>query len=99
MAFKLKWSRTARLDLWDMLAYIAESDPQSAADFGSRLFDVIERLKTFPDSGRVVPELQDPDIREIVQKPCRIVYRVRRKDQCVEIARVWHAARGIPQLG
>ncbi|MBM4028180.1 MAG: type II toxin-antitoxin system RelE/ParE family toxin [Planctomycetes bacterium] len=55
-------------------------------------------LADFPQSGRVVPEFDDPSIREIIRRPCRIVYRVRTQDQMVEIARIWHAARGIPQL-
>ncbi len=98
MAFELIWSPTARLDLWDTLSYISKSDPQAARDFGSHLFDSVEQLRHFPESGRMVPEFDDPDIREIVRKPCRIVYRVRHSEQLVEIVRIWHAARGIPEI-
>ncbi|HIJ65546.1 MAG TPA: type II toxin-antitoxin system RelE/ParE family toxin [Candidatus Hydrogenedentes bacterium] len=98
MAFKLVWSSTARLDLWDLLSYISESDRQAAAEFGRSVFAAIERLREFPESGRIVPELSDPAIREIIRRPCRIVYRVRREEKLVEIARIWHAARGIPEM-
>ncbi|MCF8111459.1 MAG: type II toxin-antitoxin system RelE/ParE family toxin [Desulfobacteraceae bacterium] len=58
----------------------------------------MERLVDFPESGRIVPEFGDPGIREVIRKPFRIVYRVRNDTNAVEIIRVWHAARGIPQI-
>jgi toxin ParE1/3/4 len=71
----------------------------SAAErFVGSLFQVVERLAAFPESGRVVPEFGDPSIREVIRRPCRIVYRVDRTKQVIEIARVWHAARGIPEV-
>ena len=98
MAFALTWSPTARLDLWDLLSYIAESDPQAAAEFGRSVLKSIERLADFPESGRIVPEFNDPTIREVVRRPCRVVYRLKKGEREVEIARIWHAARGIPEL-
>jgi len=98
MAFTLIWSPTARLDLWDVMSYISEFDHGAAARFGRNVFDSIEQIADFPESGRIVPEFQDPNIREIILKPCRIVYRVRKENAVVEIARVWHSARGIPRL-
>jgi plasmid stabilization system protein ParE len=98
MAFKIDWAPQARLDLWDLLSYISESNRQAAADFGLAVFEAIERLSKFPESGRMVPEFQDPAIREIIRRPCRIVYRVKRDESLAEIARIWHAARGIPEI-
>ncbi|MHB0980477.1 MAG: type II toxin-antitoxin system RelE/ParE family toxin [Thermoleophilia bacterium] len=48
-------------------------------------------LATFPDSGRVVPELGRQDIRGIIVRPYRVMYR--RTDDRVEIAAVRHEAR------
>jgi toxin ParE1/3/4 len=98
MAFTLTWAPAARLDFWDFLSYIAASDRQAARDFGRKLLETIGRLREFPQSGRMVPEFNDPTIREIIRKPCRIVYRLKSGDQVVEVARIWHAARGIPEL-
>ena len=70
-----------------------------AADrFVESLFQAVERLADFPESGRIVPEFGDPNIREVTRKPCRIVYRIRRRKRTIEVARVWHAARGTPVL-
>ena len=51
----------------------------------------VERLADFPNSGRVVPELKDPVIREILFGSYRIVYRV--KGDLVELLTVYHGAR------
>jgi toxin ParE1/3/4 len=98
MACRVTWSPSARFDLREMFAYIAEDDPVSAGRFIRRVFHAIERLPDFPESGRVVPEFGDPAIREIIRRPCRIVYRINAGRGLIQIARVWHAARGIPEL-
>lgn len=98
MAFTLIWSPKARRDLWDLLDYIAESNRQAAADFGSSVLHAVQRAGEFPESGRVVPEFGDPTLREITRRPCRIVYRVKKNDKEVEIVRIWHAARGCPEI-
>jgi len=51
----------------------------------------VERLADFPNSGRLVPELKDPVIREILFGSYRIVYRV--KGDLVELLTVYHGAR------
>jgi len=98
MAFELIWAPAARLDLKELAAYVAESRPQVSTHFVAQVFQVVERLTDFPESGRIVPEFEDPSIREVIRRPCRIVYRIRTQERLVEIVRVWHAARGIPQL-
>lgn len=50
--------------------------------------------------GRMVPELGEPTIREIVVRSCRVIDRVDDGDcRRIEIARFWHCARGTPEVG
>ena len=98
MARRLIWAPSARLDLKELASYIAESHPEAAARFVKTIFRSVEHLSEFPQSGRMVPEFDRRDIREVVCRPCRIVYRVKCDQDAVEIVRVWHAARGVPQL-
>jgi plasmid stabilization system protein ParE len=98
MAFKLIWSPTAKFDLKDIAAFIAEDSASAAGRFVRSLFQAVERLDDFPESGRIVPEFGDPAIREVIRKPCRIVYRVDSRKRIIEIARVWHAAGGTPTI-
>jgi len=98
MAYKLVWAPSARLDLKEIVSYIVDSRPETSIRFVRSVFHRVEHLTDFPKAGRIVPEFGDPCIREVVRKPCRIVYRIKSKKRLIEIARVWHAARGIPQI-
>jgi toxin ParE1/3/4 len=55
-------------------------------------------LRQQPEIGRVVPERRIRHIREIIFRPYRIVYRVDHSRKLVEISRVWHGARGTPDI-
>ena len=98
MAYRLTWSPTARFDLRDIFTYIEEDDPSAARRFIRSIFQAIERLPSFPESGRIVPEFGDPMIREVIRRPCRVVYRINTNTRLIEIVRVWHSARGIPEV-
>jgi toxin ParE1/3/4 len=65
---------------------------------GNALIVRAERLAEFPEIGRPVPEFKRPELREIIHRSYRIIYRVRADQPVVEIVRFWHAARGFPQI-
>ena len=98
MDLKVIWSTSARLDLKEIVSYIAEDNTEIAHRFGFSLVDVTKSLASFPGKGRVVPELGSQNIREIIFKPYRIIYRIKDSEGVMEIVRVWHAARGTPEL-
>jgi len=98
MAFKLIWSPAARDDLHDIVVFIARDNPNRAMSFGYELISETNRLQEFPEFGRSVPEYRDDNIREIIFRPYRIVYRIDHERRLCEIVRVWHSARGLPQL-
>lgn len=98
MAYKLIWSPAARDDLHDIVVFIARDNSNRAMSFGYKLISETDRLQEYPESGRIVPEYRSDNTREILFRPYRIVYRVDHQRKLCEIARVWHSARGIPQL-
>lgn len=73
-------------------------NPEAALRFGLKLLEKPKLLAEFPELGRMVPEFQDPLIREIIHRSYRIVYRVVHTTKHIEIARFWHGARGIPDI-
>ena len=88
---ELVWSPQALADVEEIRAYIA-LDSRSYADLtAQRIIAAVERLKTFPDSGRMVPERQSPEVREVIAGRFRIVYR--RKATVVEIVTVFRGSR------
>jgi toxin ParE1/3/4 len=98
MAYELIWSPVSRDDLRDVVRFIARDNPERAESFGYQLMTQTDKLQDYPEIGRTVPEYRDPTIREIIFRPYRIIYRVNHTRELVEIARLWHAARGTPNL-
>ena len=88
---KVTWSPLADEQVDDAVAHISDNNPTTALLWLERLLDRARSLATFPDSGRVVPELGRQDIREIIVRPYRVMHR--RTDDRVEIAAVRHEAR------
>ena len=93
---ELLWSPRSVADLEEIRAFIEVDSPAWADLTVRRLVAAVERLREFPDSGRMVPERQLPDLREIVSVKYRIVYR--RKPDLVEIATVFRGSREFPEI-
>lgn len=70
-------------------------EQQHVAEVGSRLVaEVLERVESLslnPEMGRVVPEFDQPWLRELIHPPFRIVYK--REPDMVRIVRVWRSER------
>jgi toxin ParE1/3/4 len=98
MACKLIWSPAARDDLQEIVRFIVRDNPQRAEAFGYELMTRTDILHDHPEAGRIVPEYRNPRIRETTNRPYRIVYRLDIDRRLIQIARVWHAARGRPSV-
>src|SRR5438034_9739869 len=98
MAYKLIWSPASRDDLLDIVTFISRDSHQRAETFGYRLIAETDKLQNFPEIGRVIPEHRVTEVREIVVRAYRIIYRVDHVRKLVEIVRIWHAARGTPKF-
>ena len=71
------WSREAGENLVDIEEFIARDSVERAIRFVDALIDHAEAiLSDNPRSGRTVPEIGNPDIRELIYRGYRIVYRV-----------------------
>ncbi len=98
MAHQIIWSLQARDDLREIVAYIAADNPTVAESFGYQLMAKVDLLAKFPRLGRVVPEESNENIHEPILRPYRIVYQVIPTQQVAAIARIWHGARGEPEV-
>ena len=98
MDYKVVWTLRSREDLRNIAVFIARDNSAAALRLGDSIFQRVDSLQNFPELGRIVPERSQPAIREIVVGNYRIVYRVRHDQKTVEILRVWHGARGKPEL-
>ncbi len=69
------WTEPALSDLNEIAEYIALDKFTAAQKFVRQVFESVERLDQFPESGRITPELSDSKYREIFIGPCRVFYR------------------------
>ena len=88
---RIRFTRSARGQLLGALQYIREDDPAAAAKVLLRIEKAVARLKTFPQSGRRIPEFPALPHRELVVAPLRVFYRV--DEQELLIVAVWHSAQ------
>jgi plasmid stabilization system protein ParE len=98
MGYQVALSPSARRDLRDIVRYISLDSPGRAIAFGQFLVTHTKRLAEFPELGRVVPEFDIPELREIVVRSYRVIYRVDHASRNVDVVRFWHGARGTPEV-
>ena len=84
---RISWSPLALERVEDIARYIAQDDSQAAARWVAELFDVVERLAEFPQSGRVVPEVGVQRIRELIFGAYRVIYRVSDRVEILTVRR------------
>ncbi|MBL8957427.1 MAG: type II toxin-antitoxin system RelE/ParE family toxin [Myxococcaceae bacterium] len=80
---KLRWAPRALRDLDEIWAYIAHDNPVAATRWVERLHARVAKAARMPNTGRVVPEFEIYDVREVVMKGYRILYAVRPKNVLV----------------
>lgn len=85
-------------DLYEIVSFIARDSPKRARTFGNVLVDKALSIGAHPDMGRVVPEQDDPNVREIVYQAYRIICEVVSDPNAVFVLRFWHGARGTPEI-
>ncbi|MBD3867427.1 MAG: type II toxin-antitoxin system RelE/ParE family toxin [Acidobacteria bacterium] len=81
-------------DLDSIHASIARDSPYAARRWVGRLWSEAQQLETTPWIGRVVPELQREEIRELLIRNYRLVYQVGEKT--VDILTVFERHRRFP---
>jgi addiction module RelE/StbE family toxin len=89
---KIKWTNEALARLIEIEEYISKDNPERTAIFVDQLIEHAEgSLPDNPRMGRALPELVNPDIRELIFKKYRIVYRLMKNN--IEILSVFEGHR------
>jgi plasmid stabilization system protein ParE len=93
---KIEWTEPDVSDMEMVRDYIAKDSEFYALRFVERVFEVLEKVSVFPNSGRIVPEAEDSSIREILFYSYRIMYRI--KDEKILVLTVIHGARDLGSI-
>jgi plasmid stabilization system protein ParE len=91
---KVHWTNTAKDHLRSLHAYIGQSSPEYAQRIVDRLTRRSQQIGDFPQSARIVPEAEFPQIREVLEGPYRIIYHC--KPDQVDVIAVIHGSQQTP---
>ncbi|MHB8809357.1 MAG: type II toxin-antitoxin system RelE/ParE family toxin [Desulfobulbaceae bacterium] len=91
---KIVWASVAIDRATEIAGYIARDSPSAAAKWVETLFSKVELLATAPESGRVVPEVNRLDIRELIYGNYRIIYLIEKNR--ISILTVRHSKQILP---
>lgn len=86
---KIEWSEIAIADLRSIYEYISRDSAFYADRVINRITGRIKQLEKFPQSGRIVPELNNEMIRELIEGSYSIVYIV--EGEYIQGSRVYHS--------
>jgi plasmid stabilization system protein ParE len=88
---KVLWTENAIQDLLGIKAFIAQDSIDRAEEWVTELYTAGENLSRLSDRGRIVPEFNQDNLRELLIENYRLVYRV--KSTAVEIITVFESHR------
>ena len=91
---KVRWTQNALAHLDNIYEYIAVNSTTYARRMVDKITTRSTRIADFPYSGREVPEYEAPDIRELIEYPYRIIYRI--KTDQIDVLAIIHGARQFP---
>ena len=94
----LFWTPQAREDLQAIYDYIAKDSIRYAGNVADHLIEAVGRVRQFPESGRVVPELQRAETREVLWRSYRIVYRLTADHHEAHVLTIFRSERLFPML-
>lgn len=92
---RIAWTDPAISDLDSIHAYISRDAEVYADSVIAEIFDAVDRLIQFPQSGRIVPEIKESNTREIIVGSYRVIYDT--NGDVVRILTVLHGARLFPK--
>ncbi len=88
---RVSWTLQGLADLEAICLFIARDAPEIASVFAHRAFRATDQLADHPRSGRMVPELGQDLVREVILGNYRIIYRLLNDE--VQVLTIHHGAR------
>lgn len=93
---KIEWTRSAARDVRNVKYYVALDSESYAERLVQKIVGAVEKVAVFPRAGRKVPEADAENIREILYRNYRIIYRIERDR--ILVLMVIHGARDLTQI-
>jgi toxin ParE1/3/4 len=92
---KVYFTENAIEHLVNIYDYISLNSPTYAKRMVDKITRRAEQISVHPYSGRTVPEYESADIRELIEQPYRIIYRI--KSDQIDVLAIMHGAQLLPK--
>jgi plasmid stabilization system protein ParE len=90
---KVSWSIHARNDLDKITDYYAIEFPRYAETLSQDILSKTKALETYPRIGRIIPEIGEVCLRELIYRNYRIMYLLDEETNDVEILSIFHSSK------
>lgn len=94
---EIVWTNQALHKLNEFVDFIAQDDLVTAKKWALKLIEKTDQLIEQPESGRIVPEYNKPNLRELIFGNFRVIYRIRKEETTIYIQTVWHVRQDPPK--
>lgn len=91
---QIVWSPLAVERISELVDYIAQDKPMAADKWIRAVFSKVEQLQSNPEIGRIVPEINEREFREIIYGNYRVIYHIGTKQ--ISILTVRHGKQILP---
>ncbi len=91
---KILWSPLAFERATEIVDYIARDKPEAATRWIHTVFSKVEQLRSHPEIGRMIPEINEHHFRELIYGNYRIIYRIETKQ--ISILTIRHGKQILP---
>lgn len=90
---KVLWTHSALAQLAAIHSYVAQTSPEYARRIVDKITERSIQIAAFPFSGRMTPEYELNEVRELIEGPYRVIYFVGTENDQIEVLAVIHSAR------
>jgi plasmid stabilization system protein ParE len=91
---KIVWSPLAIDRVSEIAGYIAQDKPAAAEKWVKTVFSKVSKLKSSPEIGRIVPEIENNQFRELIYGNYRIIYRIEKNQ--ISVLTIRHGKQILP---
>lgn len=90
---KVLWTDASVVQLEAISEYVAQTSPEYARRIVDRLTKRSTQIAAFPFSGRMVPEYEMNEVRQVIEGSYRIIYLIKEDEDQIEVLAVLHSSR------
>lgn len=87
---KILMTESAYISIENIFDYLSMYSSKNAKNIVDKIYENIDYLERYPNIGRKVPEFLDSNLREIIYKDYRIIYKILQSEKAIQIIYIFN---------